>query len=118
MLNSLTNQKDFNIFKLQGSKIVSKCFVTIYIKKELLPARSNYEGLVFAIKATKKLGNSVKRNKIKRLIRHILRDIYTSFPESCDIMAYLIIPRAKIFTTSFNLVSTDFLTVIKKIQNG
>ncbi len=74
--------------------------------------------LIFGIKATKKIGNAVTRNKIKRRIKHILRDLNLLHPIFAENFAYLIIPRSQILNINFETAFLDFVSTVKKIHHA
>jgi len=115
-LESLSSQKDFNSFKLKGKKIVSKFFVIVFIAKDHLVNSFKEDSLIFGIKATKKIGNAVTRNKAKRRTKHFLRDLYLLQPNLAKNFAYLIIPRSQLLNTNFETAFLDFLSTLKKIH--
>ena len=75
----LLNRRDF-VNLNQGGKRVQAAHFTVILK---------YNGLGITrlgITVSKKIGNAVKRNKVKRLIREIFRLHKSHFPQSCDIV--------------------------------
>ena len=66
---SLTKNQDFK--NLLGGKKISNKYFTVFFK-ELLNKSKNK--LYISFVAKKKLGNAVKRNKIKRRLKNIMND--------------------------------------------
>ncbi|GBR76848.1 ribonuclease P [Candidatus Termititenax persephonae] len=67
MFGTLTRQADFAAVYAQGRKRVGKSFVLFYLPH----AESRY-----AVVASKKaIGNAVRRNRAKRLLRELLRAV-------------------------------------------
>ena len=58
----------FNSFFSQSKKIVSKYFIIFY-------SRKTYENQKFAFIASKKVGHAVFRNRAKRRLREIVRQL-------------------------------------------
>ena len=73
------NRKDFVNLNRLGKRRYTAHFVIIFRKNNLGITR-------LGITASKKTGNSVKRNRIKRLIREFYRLHKASFPKGYDII--------------------------------
>ena len=109
-LLSLSKNEDFKSL-LSGKKISNK-YLTIFFKS--LSGKSNkYLNISFV--AQKKLGNAVKRNKIKRRLRNIMNQILKISKLNLN-YSYLIIAKKNIISASFSdikeIISKDF----KKIK--
>ena len=68
-ISSLSKNEDFKSL-LTGKKIKNK-YLTIFFKKL---SNKNNKNLNISFVAQKKIGNAVKRNKIKRRLRNIMND--------------------------------------------
>ncbi len=66
---SLSNNEEFKSI-IKGKRISNKYF-TIFFKKQI---KKNTKFLNISFVAKRKLGNAVKRNKIKRRLRNIMND--------------------------------------------
>jgi len=75
----LLNRKDFVNLNRLGKRYYTAHFNIIFRKNGLGIAR-------LGITVSKKIGNSVKRNGIKRLIREFFRCHKTHFPQGYDIV--------------------------------
>ena len=109
-LLSLSKNEDFKSI-LAGGKISNK-YLTIFFKR--LSGKSNkYLNISFI--AQKKLGNAIKRNKIKRRLRNIMNQILKISKLNLN-YSYLIIAKKNIISASFSdikeIISKDF----KKIK--
>jgi ribonuclease P protein component len=76
----------------------------------LLAAPRPAGGARLGIVASKKLGNAVRRNRAKRLIRNIFRhsDIHAA---GIDVV---VIPRIELFTASYAAIEEDYRTVLRR----
>jgi ribonuclease P protein component len=75
----LRRKKDFDTIYNKG-KSFGERYVVLFIKKNNLP----YNRIAFL--ASKKVGNSVKRNRARRLMRESFREIKENIAEGYDIV--------------------------------
>ena len=81
----LRKQNEFSKIYNKGKTITSEYVVVFYIKNEL-----GYNRRAFI--ASKKIGNSVERNRARRLIREFYRKNSDNFKKSCD---YIFVAKRK-----------------------
>ncbi len=91
----LNNNKIFLLLYKKGKPIISKWLV-IYIRKNNLP----YNRL--GITAGKKVGNAVRRNRAKRIIRQVYRENEMKMPLGIDIV---IVARVGLPDVKSNVIS-------------
>ena len=116
-MHPLKHQRDFDIFKSRGIKLVSKFFVLVYLDKSCLTDNFLDNHLPYAIKVTKKLGSAVMRNKIKRRIKHILLCAAKTYIKTNQ-LAYLIIARNnRVASQNFIVLQKDFDYIFKKSRS-
>ena len=109
-LLSLSKNEDFKSI-LTGGKVSNK-YLTIFFKR--LSGKSNkYLNISFV--AQKKLGNAVKRNKIKRRLRSIMNHISKILKINLN-YSYLIIAKKKIINAKFIDIKDLLLNDYKKIK--
>ena len=109
-LLSLSKNEDFKSI-LAGRKISNK-YLTIFFKR--LSGKSNkYLNISFV--AQKKLGNAVKRNKIKRRLRNIMNQILKISKLNLN-YSYLIITKKNIINASFSDIKEITFKDFKKIK--
>jgi len=109
-LLSLAKNEDFKTL-LNGKKISNK-YLTIFFKS--LSGKSNkYLNISFV--AQKKLGNAVKRNKIKRRLRNIMNQILKISKINLN-YSYLLIAKKNIIDAKFFDIKEVILKDYKKIK--
>ena len=109
-LLSLSKNEDFKSI-LVGGKISNK-YLTIFFKK--LSGKSNkYLNISFV--AQKKLGNAVKRNKIKRRLRNIMHDAYKKVSINLN-YSYLVIAKSTMLNNEFINIKETLFEEFRKIK--
>lgn len=88
-----------------GKSYVTKYLVIYYYKKsdKNLPSRFGYT-------VTKKIGNAVKRNRVRRLIKEAVRLNIGAFNQNFD---YIIVARVRCNTASYKEVNDTLLNFLK-----
>ncbi|MFC1823343.1 ribonuclease P protein component [Thermodesulfobacteriota bacterium] len=74
----LLNRKDFVNLNRRGKRCYTPHFTVIYQRNDLGASR-------LGVTVGRKIGNAVKRNKVKRLVREIFRLHQSRLPQSYDI---------------------------------
>ena len=109
-ISSLKKQKDFKSI-IKGEKINNK-YLTIFFRK--LSDKSN-KNLNISFVAQKKLGNAVKRNKIKRRLKNIMNQIAKNLNINLS-YTYLIIAKKTIINAKFVDIKDVLIKDYKKIK--
>ena len=109
-LLSISKNQDFKLI-LTGKKVSNK-YLNIFFKK--LSDKSS-KNLNISFLAQKKLGNAVKRNKIKRRLRNIMRHISKISKINLK-YSYLIIAKQTIINAKFIDVKEDLAKDYRKIK--
>ena len=109
-LSSLSKNEDFKSL-LNGKKISNK-YLTIFFKS--LSGKSNkYLNISFV--AQKKLGNAVKRNKIKRRLRDIMNDAFKKISIKLN-YSYLVIAKPTMLNNEFKEIKETLFEEFSKIK--
>ena len=104
-LNIIKKNYDINSVINNKNMIKNKYF---YIYKD----RNNVDNYRFAICVSKKIGNAVRRNKVKRQIKDIIDKSNLVFNNTND---YVIILRKEINNLDYNGIKENLLNLISKI---
>jgi ribonuclease P protein component len=105
-LERIRKKKDFlNLYK-NGKRYRGKYFVLIYLSNEFTFSR-------VAIVASKKLGNAVQRNRIKRWLRTLFRRNKELLEKPLDL---IFIPRKEIHEANWEKLTKDFQAALKFSQ--
>ena len=109
-ISSLSKNEDFKSL-LTGKKITNK-YLTIFFKK--LSGKNNKK-LNISFVTQKKIGNAVKRNKIKRRLRSIMNDALKKLNIKME-YSYLIISKRNLFDGKFSDIKETVIKDFKKIK--
>lgn len=105
--NIIKKNYEINTIIKKNNKIKNKFF---YIYKD----ENNLKTCRFAICISKKVGNAVKRNKLKRQIKDIIDKSNFVFSYSND---YVIIIRNEINKLNYNEIKENLMELISKMIN-
>ena len=107
---SLSKNEDFK--SILGGKKISNKYLTIFFKKL---SDKNTSRLNISFVAQKKLGNAVKRNKIKRRLRNIMNQIIKIYKINLN-YSYLLIAKKEIINAKFSDIKETIFKDYKKIK--
>ena len=107
---SLSKDEDFRNL-LEGDKVSNKYF-TVFFKKLTKKGKNNLN-ISFVVK--KKLGNAVKRNKIKRKLKNIMTEAMKNISLNRD-YSYLVIAKQKMLTDEYKEIKQTLFSDFKKIK--
>ena len=113
MLNkivSLSKNEDFKSL-LTGKRISNKYF-TVFFKKITKKDKDNLN-ISFVVK--RKLGNAVKRNKIKRRLKNIMNDANKKISINVN-YSYLVIAKENILRDEYKDIQKILFTEFKRIK--
>ena len=109
-ISSLSKNKDFKSL-LSGKKITNK-YLTIFFKK--LSDKSNKK-LNIGFITKKKIGNAVKRNKIKRRLRNIVNEATKKIKINFE-YSYLILAKKNVLDENYNDIKSTLFKDFVKIK--
>ena len=107
---SLSKNEDFK--SILGGKKVSNKYLTIFFKK--LSDKDNKK-LNISIVTKKKIGNAVKRNKIKRRIRNIMNEAIKKINLNLK-YCYLLIAKISVLSDPYEKIKQTLFTDFEKIK--
>ena len=110
ILVSLSKNEDFKSI-LNGKKISNK-YLTIFFKKL---SDKNYKKLNISFVTKKKIGNAVKRNKIKRRLRNIMNDAIKNININLK-YCYLLIAKVSVLNDPYENIKQTLFTDFEKIK--
>lgn len=103
---SIKKRRDFLDLREIGKKISTKFFI-VYFKKNI------NENINLGITVSKKHGNAVKRNYLRRVIRAIFIKNVNEIPDKLKIE---MIPKKKDIKSSFKQLEEDFLGIFNNLR--
>ncbi len=107
---SLSKNEDFKSI-LAGEKISNK-YSTIFFKKI---SNKDYKKLNISFVTKKKIGNAVKRNKIKRKLRNIMNDALKKININLK-YCYLLIAKISVLDEPYENIKQTLFGDFKKIK--
>jgi len=107
---ALSNNEEFK--ELLKKKKVSNKFVTIFFG---ILKNKNSKSLNISFVTKKKLGNAVKRNKIKRRLRNIMNDSFKKISIKLN-YSYLVIAKPTMLNNDFKKIKETLLKEFKNIK--
>ena len=107
---ALSKNEEFK--NLLNKKKISNKYITIFFG--YLDNKDNKK-LNISFVTKKKLGNAVKRNKVKRRLRNIMNDITKKVSVELN-YSYLVIAKSTMLSNEFNNIKETLLKEFKKIK--
>ena len=109
-ISSLIKNEDFKSL-LDGKKIGNK-YLTIFFKKI---SNKNNKKLNISFVTKKKIGNAVKRNKIKRRLRNIMNDAVKKISLNFD-YSYLLIAKKSVVDDNYEIIKKTIFNDFERIK--
>ncbi len=107
---ALSRNQDFKDL-INGKKITNK-YVTIFFGKL---KNKNFKKLNISFVTKKKIGNAVKRNKIKRRLKNIMNDAVKSININFN-YSYLLISRKSVLDDNYKIIKEKVFQDFEKIK--
>ena len=107
---ALSKNEDFK--NLLKERKISNKYVTIFFGK-LINKKKNKLNISFVTK--KKIGNAVKRNKIKRRLRNIVNDAIKKISLKFD-YSYLVIAKSSMLNNEYTIIKETLIRDLKRID--
>ena len=107
---SLSKSEDFK--SILGGKKISNKYLTIFFKKL---SDKDYKKLNISFVTKKKIGNAVKRNKIKRRLRNIMNDAIKKININLK-YCYLLIAKVSVVNDPYENIKQTLHADFEKIK--
>ncbi len=107
---SLSKNGDY-INLLKGKKISNKYFTIFF--KEIISNSSKNLNVSFTTK--KKMGNAVKRNKIKRRLKNMMNDAVKKISLNFN-YSYLVIAKNTVLNDKYEIIKNTLFSELEKIK--
>ncbi|RKD68086.1 ribonuclease P protein component [Sinobaca qinghaiensis] len=104
-MHKLKKNHEFSMVFDKGSSYANRQFVLYVLKK---PAQSEYR---VGVTVSRKLGNAVTRNRMKRLLREVLKELDDFLDPKKD---YVIIARKPALEMEYEELKKSFKHVLRK----
>jgi len=109
-ITSLSKNEDFKT--ILGGKKISNKYLTIFFKKL---SDKDYKKLNISFVTKKKIGNAVKRNKIKRRLRNIMNDAAKKIDLNLK-YCYLLIAKISVLNEPYENIKQTLFSDFEKIK--
>tara|TARA_B100000530_G_C15888477_1_gene460429 strand:- start:1006 stop:1347 length:342 start_codon:yes stop_codon:yes gene_type:complete len=107
---ALSKNEEFKALLKKKKK--SNKYATIFFG---ILSSKNKKKLNISFVTKKKIGNAVKRNKIKRRLRNIMNDAYKEIPLNLK-YSYLVIAKSTMLNNEFKKIKETFFEEFKKMK--
>ena len=107
---SLSKNEEFK--SILGGKKISNKYLTIFFKKL---SDKDSKKLNISIVTKKKIGNAVKRNKIKRRLRNIMNDVAKKIDLNLK-YCYLLIAKISVLNEPYENIKQTLFSDFEKIK--
>ena len=107
---ALSKNEEFK--NLLKQRKISNKYVTIFFGKLI---NKNKDKLNISFVAKKKIGNAVKRNKIKRRLRNIVNDVVKKVSLKFD-YSYLVIAKPTMLNNEYTIIKETLFRDIERIH--
>jgi len=107
---ALSKNQDFK--DLLKKKKINNKYVTIFFGKI---ENKNFKNLNISFVTKKKIGNAVKRNKIKRRLKNIMNDAIKKIPLKLN-YSYLVIAKPTMLNNEYANIKETLFQDLKKIR--
>jgi len=107
---ALSKKEDFK--SLLKQKKISNDYITIFFGKL---SNKNYQRLNISFVTKKKIGNAVKRNKIKRRLRNIINEAVKKISIKFN-YSYLVIAKPTMLNNEYTNIKETLFQSFKKIK--
>ena len=107
---SLSKNEDYKSL-LKGKKVSNKYF-TIFFKKLI---NKNNKSLYISFVAKKKLGNAIKRNKIKRRLKNMMNDAVKKISLNFN-YSYLVIAKNTVLNDKYTNIKQTLFSDFERIK--
>ena len=107
---SLSKSEDFK--SLLGGKKCSNKYFTLFFKKL---NNKNSKNLNISFVTKKKIGNAVKRNKIKRRLKNMMNDAVKKISLNFN-YSYLVIAKNTVLNDNYEIIKNTLFSELEKIK--
>tara|TARA_B100001121_G_C18619065_1_gene588395 strand:+ start:680 stop:1033 length:354 start_codon:yes stop_codon:yes gene_type:complete len=113
-LESLKKSSDFRT--VLKNRVINNDFFTIYRKKNFIKKASNEKKLYISFVMKKKVGNAVKRNRIKRKLKGVVQKMLKSNNSINLNYIYIILGKEKVYNEHSNSLFENMEISFKKLN--
>ena len=113
LVKKIHKRKDYVDISKTGLKLNTKNFIIQYRKLKKQNETALVNNIKMGIVASKKIGNAVKRNYVKRIIRVISKSSYYVINKNIE---FVIIGKRSVISESFKKLNLEMKSIFKEIS--
>jgi ribonuclease P protein component len=114
LIRSINTDAAFQLVNKFGIKRINRNFIVVICDKLKVFKQQNDGYCFLGIRVGRKVGGAALRNKIKRRLRHVIRNLFKEI--KLDDKALIIVPKAKCAILDFEVLQNDLrLCILKKL---
>jgi len=113
-IQSLNNSNQFQ--EILKKKKLNNNYFTIYFGKSILDKKNNSKNLNISFVIKKKIGGSVKRNKIRRKLKSAVQRILESDDTVNLNYTYVIFGKERVYSEKFSAIFNETAEIFNKIK--
>lgn len=115
VISPLRQQSDFNLVNKLGRKYKATHFICVTHKPSDL-LESECDKIFLGLKVSKKIGNAVVRNKVRRRLKHIIRYSVINSKYDHSNRRFIIIPHSNIVDLPYSSIIDEMNHVFAQIK--
>lgn len=117
VISPLRQQSDFNLVNKLGRKYKSSHFICVTHKPQIVDVVDlKFNEVFLGLKVSKKIGNAVVRNKVRRRLKHIIRHSVLNSQSDHRNRRFVIVPHSNIVDSSYESIIDEMAQIFTQMK--